>query len=82
MGAIAASRALHDGTHVNVASFINSFRLSRKTEHVINRFMITTLRAHVTHHKTLHDKTIIPTRRRHVHEANPGKSKLIGCMDH
>ena len=47
----------YDGTHVNIASFINSFRLRRKTEHDINRFMITTLRAHATHHKALHEKT-------------------------
>ena len=53
----------YDGTHVNIASFINSFRLSRKTEHVINRFMITTLRAHATHHKALHDNISIPIAR-------------------
>ena len=29
----------HDDTHVNIASFINRFRLGRKTEHGINRIM-------------------------------------------
>ena len=47
----------YDGTHVNIASFINSFRLRRKTGLGINRIMIATLRAHATHHKALHEKT-------------------------
>ena len=72
----------YDGTHVNIASFINSFRLGRKTKHGINRIMIATLQAQTTHHKALHEKTSIPTVIRHVPEAKHGKIKLIGCMDH
>ena len=72
----------YDGTHVNIASFINSFGLSRKTEHGINKIMKASLQAQITHHKALHDKIIILKARRHVQEANHGKSKLIGCMDH
>ena len=49
----------YDGTHVNIASLINSFRLRRKTEHGINRFKIITLRAHATHHKGLNDNISI-----------------------
>ena len=49
----------YGGTHVNVASFINSFRLGRKTEYGINRFVKATLRAHATHHKELHDNVSI-----------------------
>ena len=29
----------------------------------------------------MHDKTSIPTAIWHVHEANHGKRKFIGCMD-
>ena len=71
-----------DGTHVNIASFINRFRLRRKTEHGINRIMKASLRAQITHHKALHDNRSIPTARRHVHEAKHSKRKFIGCMDH
>ena len=53
----------YDGTHVNIASFINSFRLRRKTKDGINRFMIATLRAHATHHKALSDNISIPIAR-------------------
>ena len=53
----------YDGTHVNIASFINSFRLGRKTEHGINRFMIATLRSHATHHKELNNNISIPAAR-------------------
>ena len=76
------SHKRYDETHVNIASFINSFRLSRKTEHVINKIMIATLRAQTTHHKALHDNISIPIARWHVHEANHGKIKFIECMDH
>ena len=44
----------YDGTHVNIASFINRFRLGRKTEHGINRIMKASLRAQITHHKAFH----------------------------
>ena len=72
----------YDVTHVNIARFINSFRLSRKIEHGINRIVKASLRAQTTHHKALHDKTSIPTAICHVHVANHGKSKFIACMDH
>ena len=45
----------YDGIHVNIASFINRFRLRRKTEHGINRIMIATLQACGTHHNALND---------------------------
>ena len=57
----------YDGTHVNIASFINRFRLSGISEHGRNRLVIETLQADATHHKALHDNTSIPTVRRHVH---------------
>ena len=72
----------YDGTHVNIASFINRFRLGRKTEHGINIIMKASLRAQITHYKALNDKISILTIRRHVHEANHGKSKFISCMEH
>ena len=53
----------YDGTHVNIASFINSFRISRKQSMASNRVMKATLRAQITHHKAFHDKTSIPTAR-------------------
>ena len=71
----------YDGTHVNIASFINRYKLSRKTEHGINRIMKASLRAQITHHKAFHDKISILTARRHVHEANHGKNKFIACLD-
>ena len=40
----------YDGTHVNIASFINRFRLGRKTEHGINIIMKASLRAQITKH--------------------------------
>ena len=46
----------YDSTHVNIASFINRFRLGRKTEHGINRVMKASLRAQITQHKAFHDK--------------------------
>ena len=55
------SHIRYGGTHVNIASFINSFRLRRKTGLGINRIMIANLRAQNTHHKALHDKKSIPT---------------------
>ena len=71
----------YDGTHVNLANFINRFRLSRKTEHGINRIMKASLRARCTHHKALHDKLSIHPTRRHDQEAKCGKNNLIACMD-
>ena len=44
----------YDGTHVNIASFINRFRLGRKTEHDINRIMKASSRAQITYHKAFH----------------------------
>ena len=71
----------YDGTHVNIASFITRFRLSRKTEHDINRIMKASLRARFTHHKALHDNISIALAIIHVHEANHGKRKCLACMD-
>ena len=44
----------YDGTDVNITSFINSFRLSRKIEHGKNRIMKAALRAQITQHKAFH----------------------------
>ena len=72
----------YDGIYVNIASFINSFRLGRKTEHGINKIMKASLPAQTTHHKALHDNLRISTARRHVHEANHGKNKFIAWLEH
>ena len=71
----------YDGTHVNIASFVNRFRLSRKTEPGINRIMVASLRARFTHHKSLHDKISIASARIHVYETKHGKKKFIACKD-
>ena len=71
----------YNGNHVNIATFVNRFRLRRKLEHGINKIMKASLRAQITHHKTLHDKISILTAIRHVHEANHGKRKVIECKD-
>ena len=47
----------YGSTHTNMASYVNIFRLNRKTEHGRNRFMITTLQAHATHHNAFHGIT-------------------------
>ena len=44
----------YGSTHANMASYMNSFRLRRKTEHGRNRFMIAILQAQFTHHKAFH----------------------------
>ena len=72
----------YDGTHVNIASSINRFRLGRETEHGINRIMKASLRAQITHHKAFHGLLRNPTVRWHNYEAKHVNSIVIGCMYH
>ena len=71
-----------NGIHLYKHSkFYYQIQTWQKTEHGINRITKASLRARFTHHKALHDKTSIPTARRHVNKAIHGKSKFIACMD-
>ena len=70
----------YDGTHVNIASFVNRFQTWQKTEHGRNNNMKASWWAWCTHHKAMHDKTSIPTAIWQVYEAIHGKRKYIACM--
>ena len=63
----------YNGAHVNIASFINSFRLSRKLEHGKTDIKQACLRARCTYHKALHNKLSIHPASRHGIEARHGK---------
>ena len=66
----------YDGTHVNIASFLNRFKHGR------NIIMKACWWGWTTHHRAINGMARQPTVRRHVCEAKHGKRKFIGCMDH
>ena len=71
----------YNGIQVNIASYVNIFRLSRKLEHGKTDIKQACLRARCTHYRAFHDNLSIHPSIIHIIQARHGKNNIIACTD-